>query len=150
MNVSAIPLDMLSAAVLSTLPDASLAEQGQLLADLIRKFDAEVTVAPAAQRKLAQPTVAATPFARRRRGPLSDTDLLIMARELRDFDVPELAAALEANPSTIATRVAVLGRRGALVRQGDERGPSLRWKVRSGRRPAPPPHVRPWRERRAG
>jgi len=41
MNVSAITLDILDAAVVNTLTDASPAEQGQLLADLIIKFHGE-------------------------------------------------------------------------------------------------------------
>jgi len=46
MNVSAITLDMLDAAVVDTLADASPAEQGQLLADLVIKFHGEATPTP--------------------------------------------------------------------------------------------------------
>jgi len=58
MNAFAITLDVLDAAVVHTLPDASPAEQGSLLAELIRKFDVELTPtltpkpAPGAQPKV--------------------------------------------------------------------------------------------------
>jgi hypothetical protein len=53
-----ITLSMLRDAVAATIPDADTAEQGQMLADLIVKFDAELSApAPTAVKPKADPEV---------------------------------------------------------------------------------------------
>jgi hypothetical protein len=96
----------------------------------------------------AAPADAPPPRARRGRSRITDADVLDAARELGDFNVPELAAALDLSPSTVATLVAVLTTRGALVRRGGQRGPSVRWRVRMGPTGAPHrPATKPSRAR---
>jgi len=58
--MSTITLDMLLDAATATLPNASHAEIGQLVADLVVKFDAELTPATIAPAKARKPKAAKT------------------------------------------------------------------------------------------
>ena len=78
-----------------------------------------------------QPETAAPPKAPRKAENVSDTALLVKARELREFGVPELATALGAQQAAVARRVAALARSGALVRRGGKGEPNGRWAVRA-------------------
>src|SRR4051794_40375749 len=49
--MSQITLEMLTDAAISTLPNATPAEQGELIAALVTKFDAELTVKPVAKKQ---------------------------------------------------------------------------------------------------
>jgi succinyl-CoA synthetase alpha subunit len=56
--MSAITLEMLTDAAIATLPNATPQEQGELIAALVKKFDAELAPAPKPVRKARKPKAA--------------------------------------------------------------------------------------------